>query len=179
MSEQRLRASLVGKAFPGHTTVHAVRGAERLGELYRYEVDVSADEVAFSQATGSTVLVTLTDDDEQERFVGGEIEALEVSPTDDEGATSVRCRLTVVPRAAVLSRRHGFRIHQDLDVPDIVRRVLRDAGVPEEETRWDSGATTRSGNTACSMTRASSPSCGGCWRRRGSGSPSSTPPTGW
>lgn len=139
MSEQRLRASLVGKAFPGHTTVHAVRGEERLGELYRYEVDLSADEVAFSKATGSTVLVTLTDDEEQERFVGGEIESLEVSPTDDEGATSVRCRLTVVPRAAVLAWRHGYRIHQDLDVPDIVRRVLKDAGVPEEETRWGLG----------------------------------------
>jgi type VI secretion system secreted protein VgrG len=139
MSQQRLRASLVGGAFPGHNTVHAVRGEERLGELYRYEVDLSADEVAFTRATGSTVLVTLTDDDEQERFVGGEIESLEVAATDDEGATSIRCRATVVPRAAVLAWRHGYRIHQDLDVPDIVRRVLRDAGVPEEETRWGLG----------------------------------------
>lgn len=143
MSAQRLRASLMSGAFPGRTTVHAVRGEERLGALYRYEVDLSVDEVASTRAIGSTVLVTITDDDERERCVGGEIEALEMVALEasDEVSWMVRCRVTVVPRAGVLAWRHGFRIHQDLSVPDIVRRVLNDAGVPEPETRWGLGRT--------------------------------------
>jgi type VI secretion system secreted protein VgrG len=134
--QDRLRTTFFIAGQGGPATVHAVRGIERLGEPFRFEVDFSAIGVDPDQARGGTASleVLLPSEIEQTRLVHGQVERLEslVVPPSAAGY-ELRMRAHLVPRHYLaLSHRAGYRIFQELSAVDIIKKVLKAAGIEDE-----------------------------------------------
>ena len=139
-ARRRLEATFLTGCLGGAVVVHAVRGVEALSRPFRYEVDVAADEADFGAVRGARAHLTVTDDLGETRHVDGVIESLAMTATDAEGESSAtRFRAVVTPTAALLKLRRGFRIFQEKSVPDIVKKVFRDAGLEDALFRWTVG----------------------------------------
>jgi type VI secretion system secreted protein VgrG len=137
---RRIEATLSTGCLQGPRAVHAVRGVEGLSKPFRYEVDVAVGGADFDAVRGALAHVELTSDLGEVRHIDGSVESLSMVLSDEEAASSVtRVRLVIVPRASLTRLRKGFRIHQDQSVPDIVRRVFRDAGLNDALFRWTVG----------------------------------------
>ncbi|HJL19797.1 MAG TPA: type VI secretion system tip protein TssI/VgrG [Sandaracinaceae bacterium LLY-WYZ-13_1] len=136
MAEQTyIRAFMDTAACSGMPQVLAVRGREALSHPFRYEIDLEADDLDLDSAVGTNAYVVVSDERSNERHVHGVISrvALAGTPTPER----LRVRVELRPPQHRLVHRHGFRIFQELSVPDIVRQVFADAGLPEELFRWD------------------------------------------
>jgi len=112
----------------GNVVVNAVRGREEVSRAFRYQIDLTADEMMIEETRGSSAAIVLRDHLGQERYVSGVVDRIEVLASHEERN---RFRLHLVPLAWRLAYQHGYRIFQDQTVPDIVKQVFREAGMDE------------------------------------------------
>jgi type VI secretion system secreted protein VgrG len=81
------------------------------------------------------LLLTLTrHENGQERKIAGYVVEAERSTTRGEEVTGTR--VTARPRLFRLTQRADCRIFQDMAAPDIVKKVLAGAGVPDDAQKW-------------------------------------------
>jgi type VI secretion system secreted protein VgrG len=136
MAEQTfIRAFMSCAASEGDIEVLAIRGRERLGAPYAYEIDALVEVIDLGTIAGAVAYAGISDERANERHIHGVVDRLEVLGASVEGRQRVRFHLA--PPQALLRYRHGFRIFQELSVPDIVKMVSTDAGLEESLFRWD------------------------------------------
>ncbi|WP_437972182.1 type VI secretion system tip protein TssI/VgrG [Sorangium sp. So ce260] len=84
---------------------------------------------------GKTLVITLSrPGGEQERKLVGYV--VEAESTTSRGDEETGVRVTARPRIFRLTQRTDCRIFQDIPAPEIVKKVLVGAGVPEDAQRW-------------------------------------------
>jgi type VI secretion system secreted protein VgrG len=109
---------------------------EAISEVGTLVVDVtSADGAPDPRALvgkGVEVTVRRTDGSRSRSWIGLALEAERLADKDGNPAT----RLCVAPRLARLGKRADCRTFQQMSVPDVVKKVLADAGVPEADQTW-------------------------------------------
>lgn len=124
----RVTTELDLAGLPAAATVVAIRGREEVSRPFRYEVDLVAPEIEVEAVRGSSAHLTLTDPGGRVRHLSGTVLRLEVLASDGS-VEQARYRLHLIPLHQVLDFRHGFRIFQDLSVPEVVKAVIKDAGL--------------------------------------------------
>jgi type VI secretion system secreted protein VgrG len=114
-------------------------GADALSELFEYELELVSEnhEVPFDAIVGKPVALTirgkLVDDVRQgESHVHGIASRFEQGPIGTRLSTYY---LTLVPRFWTLQNRIDTRVFQELTVPQIVKQVFENAGVPASAFR--------------------------------------------
>jgi type VI secretion system VgrG family protein len=105
-------------------TVQELRGAEGMNELYAFDLLVSALGPAIDpdEVVGRSAVLVLGQG-ERRRHVHGIVSAFAQAESKDH------YQATIVPRAWLLSQGEQYRILQGLTVPQIVERVLGEAGL--------------------------------------------------
>jgi len=126
-----LRAGSVAEA---DLSVRRVSGRERLSDPFAFDVEffpVSGEPLDLAALGGADALLTLRRPDGVERYVHGIVWAIELAEVE-RGAPRYRAR--IAPRLARLGHVRRSRVFQSTSVPDIVKRVLDDAGVAHRES---------------------------------------------
>jgi type VI secretion system secreted protein VgrG len=113
--------------------------SEGLSQPFDLEVQVAVEDpdLSFDDFLFTTAVLNVLDidapDDPPLRVFHGVIEAMTyLYPRGDQFVYALRLR----PQVHALAYRVRSRIFQDLSVPDVVRAVLKDAGIPSEEVVW-------------------------------------------
>jgi type VI secretion system secreted protein VgrG len=133
---ERVRVELDLAGLPAAASVIALRGREEVSRPFRYEVDLVAPEIEVETARGSSAHLTLTDPEGRVRHLSGTVVRIEVL-AGDGSVDQERYRLHLVPLHDLLDFRNGFRIFQDLSAPDVVKAVVKDAGLDTASLRSD------------------------------------------
>lgn len=118
---------------PSFLDVHVVQGREALSETYRFRLGITAESSADTVervALGQRALFTWEIEGKRRAFYGV-VSSIRVAGMRENGRTEYRVDL--VPRLWMLRRQRRTRIFQKLRIPDIVTRVLQDAGIV---SRW-------------------------------------------
>jgi type VI secretion system secreted protein VgrG len=125
---QRGTLTLTG---PGGRTlpVAVLEGEERLSRLFHFTLDIQTSNpsaIPFDAFLGQAVTATLTLPNEPPRYFSG------ISSRISQGSSDnlTLYRVEIVPQLWLLTKTSGSRAFQDLSVPDIVRRVLVERGIP-------------------------------------------------
>lgn len=102
-------------------------GFEGMSQLYRFEVELSSADgnLAFDDALGKPALLTIHTIDES-RFMHGIVSRFEETGT---GTTRTVYTATVVPRLWTLGLRQDCCMFQTMNVPDVLKQVLEEAGL--------------------------------------------------
>lgn len=125
-TEYKLRSS----AWSIPPRVVAFRGREGISELYRFEVGVlwtSETPFAPEEAVGEPITLEIERDGHAPHRWNGVVE--EISLVLEEGSSSY-WRVTFGPRLRRLDFTEHSRVFTDVSVPEIVRAVLADEGMP-------------------------------------------------
>ncbi|RMF83815.1 MAG: type VI secretion system tip protein VgrG, partial [Planctomycetota bacterium] len=114
-----------------HFDVLAVTGEEELARLFRFDITVCvgielADQIDEITFAGQRAALRLHAHDGQRRLVRGLISNAEFA---GGGHSHVYFRLTLSPHTWSLTQRVNFRIFQEVNTPEIIRRVLADHGL--------------------------------------------------
>jgi type VI secretion system secreted protein VgrG len=109
-------------------------GSDQLSQCYRYELTLQCDdpEIASDKLLGEAVTVTLKraqSEDEEPRFFHGLVD--QFSYLGNESGGRFQYRLILRPAFWFLSKTMDNRIFQRMTVPDIVSKVLDDAGMTD------------------------------------------------
>jgi type VI secretion system secreted protein VgrG len=110
---------------PGALSLVGFSGREELSRLFAFRLDLVADNatvVPFDQLVGRPMTVGVGGG----RFFNGIVSRLSEGARDGR---STGYRAELVPQLWLLTRSRGSRIFQNASVPDVLRRVLSDAGV--------------------------------------------------
>ncbi|MBX3275689.1 MAG: type VI secretion system tip protein VgrG [Sandaracinaceae bacterium] len=124
--------SIEGQESP--PVVLAVRGFERLGHPFDYEVVFRCAGVMLEDARGSLANLELEDG----RYVSGIVDSLRaevVGVAQAHQLPKFTARLRPQPYTRLVHRR-GFRIWQELNVVDLVKAVFTEAGVADDQVDW-------------------------------------------
>jgi type VI secretion system secreted protein VgrG len=118
-----------------HLAPRALRGAMRLSALFRFDVEVLAEEAPPSCAAllGEPFALTLSDTFDRALTVRGVVTAVE--RTFSAGG-SASFRLALEPAVAPLQIGQNSRVFQEMTAVDIVKKVLEDAAVPSASLRF-------------------------------------------
>ena len=113
--------------------VHSFRGTEGISRLFRYDIDLTSLDAAvdFDAVVGQKGSLVLKTTD-GERWINGIVSRFEQTGQGRKLAYYSAC---LVPRVWTLTRRRQSRIFQDLATPDILKKVLKDAGIPSDEVK--------------------------------------------
>lgn len=115
---------------PDVLLLEQLTGTEGLSRLFRFKLDMLAEQpVDFNKLLGKSATVTLTLPNGTGRFFSGVIRRLnqeEWIPGPDGKKTFLRYRAQLVPALWFLTRRRQSRIFQQISVPDILKKVLKD-----------------------------------------------------
>ncbi|HEY1418566.1 MAG TPA: type VI secretion system tip protein TssI/VgrG, partial [Myxococcaceae bacterium] len=133
---KRVTAELDLAGLPGTAFVVAIRGREEVSRPFRYEVDLVAQEIDVEAARGSSAHITLDDPEGRTRHLSGTVARIEVL-AGDGSVDQCRYRLHLVPLHQTLDFRNGFRVFQELSAPDVVKAVVKDAGLDSASLRSD------------------------------------------
>lgn len=130
-------------SLPADALVTRATAQEGLCELFDVELLVASrsGDLDLRAFLWTTMVVRLALDDAPEtdpRFFHGVVEEAELVRSGDLWFTY---RFRLRPLLHGLAYRVRTRVFQDLDVVGIVKKVLRDAGVPDESVVWGTGAT--------------------------------------
>jgi len=107
----------------------AVTGTERLGEPFRYELDFfSPEPVEVSAVLGKTCGLRLSNE-HGERWIAGIITRF-VRIATAHATPERRYRAVVEPAWSLLRLRRQARVYQHITVPDLVQKILIQAGFP-------------------------------------------------
>ena len=109
-------------------------GSEGISEMFRYNIDLASldGEVDFDAVIGQPALLTIHGL-KGKRYVHGIVSLFE--QTGKEGKWT-RYRAEVVPAIWILSRHYTCRIFQTQTIPDIIKKVLTDAGISSDQFRF-------------------------------------------
>jgi len=109
-------------------------GSEGISEMFRYNIDLASldGEVDFDEVIGQPALLTIHGL-KGKRYVHGIVSLFE--QTGKEGKWT-RYRAEVVPAIWILSRHYTCRIFQTQTIPDIIKKVLTDAGISSDQFRF-------------------------------------------
>ncbi len=119
----------VGAISEADLRVRSVRGREALSEPFAFEVEVGArsgDAVDLTELTGKEALLVIRRAGGEERLVHGVAAAAELAGLR---VAVPWYRVRIVPALALLAHRRRSRVYQGQSAPDVVRAVLREAGV--------------------------------------------------
>ena len=107
-------------------------GREGVSQLFEFEVKLSSDAagLAFDDALGKPALLTIHTDNDEPRYLHGIVGRFEETGTNPKSTTYTA---TVVPRFWTLGLRQDCCIYQELSTPDVIKKVLEDAGLAEGE----------------------------------------------
>lgn len=117
----------------GDLVVRSMTGDEALGRLFCYNLELLSRnlELQFSDIVGQKVTVVLTLAD-GERYFNGYITEFRYMGHTDRYA---RYQATLRPWFWFLTRTSDCKIFQEMKVPDIIKAVFRDNGMPDFEDR--------------------------------------------
>ena len=119
-----------------------VVATERLSSLFQFELDLLSDDfgVAPDRLIGRPMTISLRLLDGGTRFFNGICNRFAYAGTEDR---LCRYRATLVPWLWLLTRSSDCRIYQDIQVPDIIKQVFRDAGFTDFEDKLSGSYPTR------------------------------------
>jgi type VI secretion system secreted protein VgrG len=119
--------------------VSGFEGTEGISRLFRFRIMLCSSEpaIAFDEIVGKPCVLEIAGASGS-RFVNGIVRRFERS---GEGSSLTYYTAVVVPVHWLLTRRHKSRIFQehncpDMTVPGIIKKVLQDAGIPEDNYRF-------------------------------------------
>lgn len=109
-------------------------GEEQISQLYQFELTLMSDdpEIDFGSVINQPATFTMMRRDEQYPIHGLVANFEQGSHSADQ----YMYRATLVPRLWRLSLTHQSRIFQDMTVEDIVRQVLKEAGLTSQDFRF-------------------------------------------
>jgi type VI secretion system secreted protein VgrG len=114
-------------------------GTEALSELFHFHVDLCSDEaeIPFDEVVGKAALLEIHGSFGT-RYVNGIVQRFEAR---GQSANLFHYAADIVPLHWLLTKRYKSRIFQDhncsdMTVPGIIRKVLEDAGIPEDNFRF-------------------------------------------
>ena len=117
--------------------IHRVEAREALDEIGILRCEITDRKGGPDPAAliGKTLVLTLSrDEGNQERKIVGYVVEAESSTT--RGDEEIATRVTARPRLFRLTQRADCRVFQDLSAPDIVKKVLVGAGIPDDAQKW-------------------------------------------
>jgi len=108
--------------------------SEAISQLFNVELELATEnsELDFTQLIGQAGVLTIVGE-EEERYFHGMISRFE------QGGSGIRFtsyHATLVPKIWYLGHRYNCRIFQKMNVKDIVKKLLREAGIPSDEYRF-------------------------------------------
>ena len=109
--------------------VMSLRGHEAISELFQFEVEAGwqkTDPLDFAALLGQKVTLTIALR-ENKRYFNGIVAGITQEGRDH---LFTYYRITIVPSLWLLTRVSHCRIHQNKNVPDIVKSVIRECGQP-------------------------------------------------
>ena len=108
-------------------------GTETICQLFQYQLELASEnsELDFNTLIGQAGLLTcLGADDTVERYVHGIISEIRQG---EAGKRFTTYHVTLVPQTWLLKHRRDCRIFQNKTVPDIIKQVFADAGIPSDQ----------------------------------------------
>jgi type VI secretion system secreted protein VgrG len=125
---------LLGEGLPADVLVVELNVEEALSELFTVTVRFSTEDGGFrgDALLRQRLAAVATDGSGRQRVFDGVVERARLV---DVRGVRLEHELTLRPRLAALRWRQGCRIFQDLAVPDIVRSILKDAGI-DDRVAW-------------------------------------------
>jgi len=117
--------------------IRKFQGREIISRLFIFELELVSDdpEINFDSILNQSGLLTLQQyQDYEPRYVHGLVNHFE-QRNDDGNYTNYYA--TLVPQVWLLTQRQDCRIFQQLKVPDIIDKVLQEAGIPADFYRFD------------------------------------------
>ncbi|WP_338663882.1 type VI secretion system tip protein TssI/VgrG [Pararoseomonas sp. SCSIO 73927] len=111
----------------------SISGEEAISELFRFDLELLSSDHAISpeDIVGHDVTLWIRREDGERRPVRGIVSRFSAGGMNIRGMRLYRAR--IVPWLWLLTQTSDCRIFQDLNVPDIVRRVLSDHGFSDYE----------------------------------------------
>jgi type VI secretion system secreted protein VgrG len=108
-------------------------GQEEISRLFHFTLELASKdgEIDFTKVLGQPATLTIVGEPET-RFVNGIVCRFEQA---GRSVDFTRYRAELVPTVWLLTQRQDCRIFQEKSVPDIVKQVLEDAGVPSDAFR--------------------------------------------
>ena len=108
-------------------SVESFRGTETIHDTFRFDVSVVCEEsdLDLNALLHNTALITLRGN-QKDRFVHGQITGAQQL---DSGRRLTRYQLVIEPSLKLLDYRRNHRVFQNQSVPDIVARLLEEAGI--------------------------------------------------
>ncbi|HET6371409.1 MAG TPA: type VI secretion system tip protein TssI/VgrG, partial [Nitrospiria bacterium] len=109
-------------------------GTEGISELFHFSVDLASTdgEVDFEKVLGQPALLTIHGE-KGKRYINGLVNLFEQVGKDGKWTLY---RAGIVPAVWTLSQRATCRIFQNQSVPDIIKKVLTDAGIASDQFRF-------------------------------------------
>ncbi len=132
---EAFEAHLSIEGLEGIATVLSIRGVERLGHPFDYEVVFRCPNVILDDARNSAASLELVG---QGRFVSGVVHSIRaevIGPEQAHQQPKFTARLRPAPYTRLLHR-WGYRIWQELNVVDIAKAVFTEAGVAADQVDW-------------------------------------------
>ncbi len=120
--------------FSGELRVLNFSGTEGVSELFEFGLHLTSEdgEIDIDSIVGKNATLTIFHDN-GERKVQGIVSRFEQG---SEGKDFTPYFAELVPEVWLLTQCYGCRIHQNLSVPDIVKKVLADAGIAADRFRF-------------------------------------------
>ena len=121
--------------------ISAMQGSEGISRLFNFDLSLFSEDqgIVFADIIGKGVTVSIELPAEGYRHFNGIISSFsQVTGESNSGDDSTRgslYRATLVPKLWLLTRSAELRIFQNLNVPDIVKKVLDEYGITDYELR--------------------------------------------
>ena len=121
------------KGQPDQFNVLAFQGTEAISDLVEYQIDISCEDNSLPLPDLLFQNTLLTLHGEYPRLIHGVINHVEQL---DTGLDLSRYRIWLAPRLSCLQQRFGQRIFQLQSVPEVVGKLLKEAGFQSREIDW-------------------------------------------
>ncbi len=117
--------------FDGDLRVLGFSGTEGISELFTFSLSLASDdgEIDIDALVGQPAAITIFHEN-GERYIHGIISRFEQG---SEGTDFTPYYAEMVPEVWLLTQRFGCRIHQEMDVGEIIEKELTDAGIPTDK----------------------------------------------
>ncbi|MGH7293421.1 MAG: type VI secretion system Vgr family protein, partial [Polyangiaceae bacterium] len=130
-----------GLWFGGELQVISLHGQERMNDVYRYEVTFATDqppELVTSAIFEMPACLTIKSPGHDPRVIQGIACAIEAlgGVAGEQGSKRRRFSLTIVPRLWRLRLTGKYRIFQNQSIPEIVSKLLANAGIKDSDCHW-------------------------------------------
>ncbi len=119
--------------------IQSIRGREEFGRMFQYELELLSEDdgINFDDLLGKNVTIRIGEgsDGPDIRYINGFINRL--SQHEYRAGLAVY-KATIVPWLWFLTRQSDCRIFQEMKIPDIVKKVMKDVGFTDIDDRLSS-----------------------------------------